>query len=183
MRNINPLPFVATVCARLGHHARDLSVTRKVLLVVGALIAFQLVLIGYLLVNSERSYRTITIVREQRLEPLDDLKEVSDAYAYGVVNVAQKVRGGNMSPASGIGAIDEARASADKHWAAYLRAPDAASESDLVTRIETARQAADATADRLRQLLASGAVDQLDFFVTGGLYSSGSDPPPRPGEG
>lgn len=172
MHMLAPSRLVEPLRHWLRDHTDQMPVKSKVLLIVGVLLGFQAILIGYLLLSTEQSHRAYSVLREERLEPIENLKAVSDAYAYGIVNVAQKVRGGNMSPLSGVSAIDAAQSAASEHWAAFRRSSPIPADKKLIAQIETAREAADATSDKLRRLLLAGAMDELGFFVTGELYSS-----------
>lgn len=151
------------------------SIRVRVLAIVMVMLGTQVILGTYLVHTVGRSQQIVETIRREQVEPLDRLKAMSDAYAVTIINVAHKVRNGNMSPSSGQSAIAAARSVIDASWAAYRRHPMAPAEKKLAVRVEVARATADATVERLGRLLRTDATDQLDFFVTGDLYT-GVDP-------
>ena len=154
---------------------RHASIRTRVLAIVAIMLATQIVLGVYLVHTVGRSQAIVEALRREQVEPLEQLKAVSDAYGFTIVNVAHKVRNGNMPAGSGLSAIDAARTTTARRWSAYRTRSLSPTERTLALRVEIAMGGADATVERLAQILRSGSSDRLDFFVTGDLYA-GIDP-------
>ncbi|MFC3714305.1 methyl-accepting chemotaxis protein [Sphingoaurantiacus capsulatus] len=151
------------------------SIRLRMLVVVGVLLGSQALLAAYVVHTVARSRAMVESIRRDQVEPLDELKTLSDAYAFSVVNVAHKVRNGNMSAGSGLSAIADAEKLIGERWTEYRKRQVPADQQALAAAVEQSKARADATVDRLADILVAGNADRLDFFVTGELYA-GIDP-------
>lgn len=62
----------------------------------------------------------LNAVYQDRVEPLKQIKLVSDAYAANAVDTAHKVRDGALTPQQGLDSIAKAQKEISDNWSAYL---------------------------------------------------------------
>src|SRR3546814_11900824 len=99
------------------------------------------------------------------------MKAVNDGFALSAVEVAHKVRDGNMNATSGLAVLQSARPVIDRNWKALTSLPGWANQPGSA-RLADAKEQADVALDKLTEILSQGGDrDTLDFFVTGSLYS------------
>lgn len=145
------------------------SIKRRMNIVLGLLIGLQLLTGAALLAGALISRHALVQLYEDRLLTLQYLKAVNDGYALSVVEVAHKVRDGNMNAASGLAALQAAQPVIENNWQKFVAT--GARAGDRAALID-AKQGADQALERLVAILkAGGDADTLDFFVTGSLYS------------
>src|SRR3546814_7306296 len=102
---------------------------------------------------------------------LQHMKAVNDGFALSAVEVAHKVRDGNMNATSGLAVLQSARPVIDRNWKALTSLPGWANQPGSA-RLADAKEQADVALDKLTEILSQGGDrDTLDFFVTGSLYS------------
>jgi len=133
---------------------------------MGLLILSQLQLIEQ--VNEDRN--TLAALYNDRVIPLKQLKEVSDAYAVNIVDTAHKVRDGSMTPAQGVQSIQQAQRTISEQWQAYTGTTLTTEEADEVRQAEALLKPADQTAQELIRLFQSGDMASLDSFTAKQLY-------------
>ncbi|MBB5685498.1 methyl-accepting chemotaxis protein [Sphingobium boeckii] len=147
------------------------SIKGQLKLILGALLAVQLVLAIALVTTTLVTRNTVTTLLHDRIEPISDLQDVSSGYAEALA-IANKVRSGNMSPASGVGAVEAARARADEAWRVFAGLTLGHRHDAAAAHVREARADASKTTARLIALLRTGNTDDLDFFVSGALYAA-----------
>jgi methyl-accepting chemotaxis protein len=119
------------------------------------------------LTTARREVAELGALRAQAVAPLVSLKALSDGYAVSVVDVAHKVRNGNLGWAEGLAAFPDAQAGIARHVAALQAAPpDRALWAEVLRR----KQPADATVAALEQALRLQDRAALDAVVLGPLY-------------
>ncbi|WLT32504.1 methyl-accepting chemotaxis protein [Geothrix sp. PMB-07] len=144
---------------------------RKKLWGLVALLGFMAVVISaWLLVGMAGQNRVIQSRAVDRLEPLQQLKAVSDAYAVSVVDTSHKVRSGALGFEAGLKNVREALTVADKNWKAYSQTQMDAEEKALAAKAETAKTAADAASRKAESLMAAKDAAGLTAFVTQEMY-------------
>jgi methyl-accepting chemotaxis protein len=117
--------------------------------------------------NGEAGLRTVYI---DRVVPMEQLKDISDAFAVSIVDNAHKVRAGVETFAEGGRKMDQALAVSAKAFATYTATEMDARETQLANE---ARQLMDAAMPKLallRDILRRGDKPALDAFVVGDLY-------------
>jgi methyl-accepting chemotaxis protein len=67
-----------------------------------------------------RANEALQTVYVDRLVPMQNLKDISDAYAVFIVDASHKVRNGNTDRAQGLASIERAKSEISKSWRAYL---------------------------------------------------------------
>ena len=115
------------------------------------------------------SERTRTIVQD-RVEPMAQLKTVSDMYTANIVDTAHKLRTGTVEWAEGEKVIREALATANQQWDAYMATYLTEEEKGLAEKFVAARSTSDAGLQQLIDIVSHHDQAALDTFVTTKLY-------------
>src|SRR3546814_9317629 len=90
------------------------------------------------------------------------MKAVNDGFALSAVEVAHKVRDGNMNATSGLAVLQSARPVIDRIWKALTRLPGWANQPGSA-RLADAKEQADVALDKLTEILSQGGDrDTLD---------------------
>jgi methyl-accepting chemotaxis protein len=105
-----------------------------------------------------------------RVEPMQQLKAVSDMYAVNIVDSAHKARSGELSMEKASANVAEARAKIAENWKAYTATRMTDEEQALVEKANAAMPAADATVDALQVVLKSNDATGLQALVDTKLY-------------
>jgi methyl-accepting chemotaxis protein len=108
----------------------------------------------------------------ERLVPLEALVSLSDRYAVGVVDAAQKVNGGTLDWADGAAAVSAARDDARAAWGRYMSRDLGPEEQAVAADVQAALDNADQVAARLQDVLASRREEALAHLVATDLYPS-----------
>lgn len=87
-----------------------LSIKGRLVLMVVVLLILLVASALYGIGNSRQASATLGALYNDRVVPLQQLKDVADGYAVGIVDAAHKTRDGAFSAADGIKAITQARA-------------------------------------------------------------------------
>jgi methyl-accepting chemotaxis protein len=109
-------------------------------------------------------------VISDRVEPMQQLKAVSDSYADSIVDAAHKTRGGSYTPAKALQQIAQARETIKAQWKSYTDTKMAGDEAALAKKVEDSMPAADAATDRLVTILNSGDMTALAEFNDHNMY-------------
>ncbi|OGA81550.1 MAG: chemotaxis protein [Burkholderiales bacterium RIFCSPHIGHO2_01_FULL_63_240] len=148
----------------------QLTIKKRLALLVGGLMGLlilsQLQLIHQ--VNEDRN--TLASLYNDRVIPLKQLKEVSDAYAVNIVDTAHKVRDGGMTPEQGVQSIQQAQRTIAEQWRAYISTTLTPEEAAEVRQAEALLKPADQTAQELIRLFQAGDMAALSAFTAKQLY-------------
>jgi methyl-accepting chemotaxis protein len=150
-----------------------LSIKRRLGRILVVAILLQLLVGGALLYAALVSRSALVALYEEKLVTFQHLKTVNDGFGLSVVEVAHKVRDGNMNAASGLAALEAARPVIERNWRDFirLRSADHAARKQMAA-LAKAKEEADLALDELTRILRQGGDrERLDFFVTGSLYS------------
>jgi len=92
-----------------------------------------LVLMGLWSLHDMKSLaRGVDSLYQDRVIPLQQIKQVSDAYAVTIVDTLQQYRAGVVDVAAALNTLEQAESSAQKAWQAYLATKLTTEESQLV---------------------------------------------------
>ncbi len=149
---------------------KNLSIKTRLLGLVAALLVLLMLSAGSTVYRMRESNKVLASVYNDRVVPLQQLKDVSDGYAIGVVDTAHKTRDGSMKPEDGLKALAAALVSADKNWKAYLATELVDEEKKLIARIEPAMKVADAAAQRIAAFLSKNDIEGLRAFTAREMY-------------
>ncbi|WP_051960318.1 methyl-accepting chemotaxis protein [Devosia riboflavina] len=112
----------------------------------------------------------MTSVYDDRVVPLEQLKQISDAYAVNIVDTTHKVRAGTMGWAAGVESVDGAVAIIEREWSAYLGTSLTEEEKALVDKVDAAKTLSDRKTSELRDILAAQDSVRLASFADSQLY-------------
>lgn len=105
-----------------------------------------------------------------RVVPMEQLKRIGDGYAVSIVDTAHKVRSGALSPEQGLKSVDEALATIEDHWKAYVATELTTEERQIADHFAQVRAEATEGVQELRRILASGELPALADFADNRLY-------------
>jgi len=111
-------------------------------------------------------------VYKDRVVPLKQLKQVSDAYAVNVVDTTHKVRARQLDAAAALKLVDEAQRVVSREWAAYTATRIEGEEARLLAVAKPLLAQAEAATAKLRTLLQSGEAEPLEVFAVKELYAA-----------
>lgn len=119
-----------------------------------------------------RASSSLDTIYKDRVVPLRDLKEISDAYAVSIVDATHKVRSGAFTWPEGDKAVTGAGENIRKLWNQYTATALTAEESERVDVAQKLMKTADAGIARLTGILRTHDQAALDAFVASDLYPS-----------
>ncbi|MEJ1157836.1 methyl-accepting chemotaxis protein [Prosthecomicrobium sp. N25] len=114
--------------------------------------------------------RGLAQVYADRVVPLRDLKQVSDAYAVALVDNAHKMRAGTVPFETGAKVMADALGTAERLWAGYMQTYMDGREKALAGQAVAAMTAARGPIAELQGLIAAKDSAGLARFVTDRLY-------------
>lgn len=119
-----------------------------------------------------RASSSLHTIYNDRVIPLRDLKDISDAYAVSIVDATHKVRSGEFTWQQGAEAVSGAAKNISTLWNGYLATSLTEDESRLVAGAQGLMKTADAGVVDLASILEVQDQLALDTFVTSKLYRS-----------
>ena len=117
-----------------------------------------------------RASASLETIYNDRVVPLRDLKDISDAYAVSIVDATHKVRSREFSWLGGAQAVSSASTRIDKLWRSYTATFLTEEESRLVSEAQALMRTADKGVTDLSRILKTEDQAALDSFVTTRLY-------------
>jgi methyl-accepting chemotaxis protein len=148
----------------------QLKVSTKLFSIVGVMSVI-LVIIGVVgLYVSRSTNESLDSVYKDRVEPLEQLKIISDMYAVNIVDTSHKVRNGGMSWSDGRKNVDEAVKTVTDKWKAYLVTTLVPEEHKLVDEIKPLMKKADESVVKLKGLLEKENREGLAAFTITEMY-------------
>ncbi|MDL5030290.1 methyl-accepting chemotaxis protein [Pelomonas sp. APW6] len=146
------------------------SIKSRLVLFSGLLIVLLGISGGWSLHALGRVNAAMETVYNDRVVPLKQLKQISDAYAVNIVDTTHKVRAGTLDTAAGLRLLDEAERSIATYWKAYNETLIEGHEAELLAKAKPLKGAAEAAARRLRDILTRQDREALDAFAAKELY-------------
>jgi methyl-accepting chemotaxis protein len=119
--------------------------------------------------NGVANQRMQSVITD-RVEPMQQLKAVSDMYAVNIVDSAHKARSGELPMAKAAENVAAAKSTIAENWKVYSATQMTTEEKALADQVTAAMPAADATVETLQGLLKAGDAAGLQAFVDGKLY-------------
>ena len=119
--------------------------------------------------NGVANQRMQSVIAD-RVEPMQQLKAVSDMYAVNIVDSAHKARSGALSMTKAAENVAAANTTISQNWQAYAATQMTDEEKALADKVTAALPAADSTVETLQGLLKSGDTAGLQAFVDSKLY-------------
>jgi methyl-accepting chemotaxis protein len=147
-----------------------MKVATKLYLLIGLLICLATATSFTGLKGMSNAVAGLDTVYKDRVVPMDQIKDIADAYAVQIVDTSHKVRNGSMTPQSGLQHVEAAEKIIAERWAAYLATVLVDDEKHLVVKIEPAMRSADTAVSNLKKLLAANDITGLTVFVSKDMY-------------
>ena len=95
------------------------SIAQRIFAIGGLLTAGMVIVGGLGLMAVSEGNERLNTVYVDRVVPLQQLKEVADAYAVSIVDLSHKARDGAESFESGLGKVDQAQGVIRSRWQEY----------------------------------------------------------------
>ncbi len=121
-------------------------------------------------INDRATRAAQSQLKDQSLNALRRIKAVSDAYSLDITDTAFKVRNNLMGVEQATGIIDSALLRIRQHWTELQRMARTPEQQNLFAQIAGARIAADAAAERAREVILSRDIEALGRFCDIELY-------------
>src|SRR5574343_331235 len=109
-------------------------------------------------------------VYDERVVPLQQLKEVADAYAVSIVDLSHKVRDGAESFDSGLSKVEGAQKLVGEKWRGYTSTALSDAEKQLVSEAETLMKKGNEATEHLKAILRAKDKPGLTEFAAHELY-------------
>ncbi|MDP2697987.1 methyl-accepting chemotaxis protein [Thalassospira sp.] len=136
------------------------------------MIVLMMIIGGYGLWGIYQTAQYLDDVYENRVKPLNLLKQISDDYAVFVVDASHKVRNGNFNWQQGIDSLDEAEDRIRENLGVYFSRELHPQETPIVADIRAMLPGADDLITRLRNILQKQDKAALDALVLDELYQT-----------
>ncbi|RLD76366.1 MAG: chemotaxis protein, partial [Bacteroidetes bacterium] len=155
---------------------KNLNIATKLIILVVFLITV-LITIGIMGPNNlKKVNKGVESMYNDRLMPLEQLKNISDAYAVNIVDASHKARSGSISRQEAFKLINEAGLVIKEHWDAYLLTKIEGEELSLTNEAKALKKDADKCMHDVITLLTedvdSVSIVKLGFYVDNDLYKN-----------
>jgi len=155
---------------------KNLNISTKLIILVSLLIGI-IITIGILgPSNLKKVNNGIESMYQNRVIPLEQLKNISDAYAVRVVAASHKARSGSITWQQAHNELNKAEQIITEHWEAFLLSEIDGEELRLTNEAKALKKDADKCTNDLISLLSLGedsiSVVKLGFYVDNYLYKN-----------
>lgn len=147
-----------------------MTVRARIILLIGSVLFFTITLGAEGVYSLNQTVQGLKTVYLDRVVPLRDLKDISDAYAVSIVDAAHKVRNGNITSLEGLNEIAKARTLIQTKWPAYLSTFLVDREQAIIRTIRPLMDNSWADIDALESIIRNEQSEELDRFVRETLY-------------
>ena len=134
---------------------RPMRVRTQLLLLCALFIALLMAVGAFGLWQALSQSGAMRSMYHDRVVPLRQIKAVSDMYAVNIVDTAHKFADGSLSASQARASLDQARATIDTEWKAYISTYLVPEEVQLIEKLKPLMVAADATLPGLHQRIAA----------------------------
>lgn len=154
----------------LGRWLKSRTIAQRIFAICGLLTAGMLLLGGLGMMAVGDSNERLNTVYADRVVPLQQLKEVADAYAVSIVDLSHKTRDGAETFTSALGKVEQAQGVIATRWKEYASTYLTDEEKKLVVEAEALMRQGDLATTRLKDILRSSDRDALAAFAAKDLY-------------
>ncbi|QQE66052.1 hypothetical protein GFS31_27480 [Leptolyngbya sp. BL0902] len=126
---------------------------------------------GYALYSFGQINQKVGTIYDDRVVPLEQLKQISDHYAVHVIDAVNKAHQGLITPQATRTEIQTAQQDIDRLWRAYRATDLTPEEAQLAQEVEALFRQATPELNRLVEVLATATAADLDAF-NGPLYAT-----------
>ena len=149
---------------------QPMRVRTQLLLLCALFIALLMAVGAYGLWQALQQSSAMRSMYQDRVVPLRQIKAVSDMYAVNIVDTAHKFADGSLTPAQAKESLDQARATIDKEWQAYIGTYLVPEEVLLIEKLKPLMAVADATLPGLHQRIAANDRSGVASFREREMY-------------
>ena len=146
------------------------TISARMIAVFAALFIAIAVMAGVALYSTGQLAGALSSVYVDRVEPLRDLKAISDAYAVDIVDTTHKTRAGTVTPQEALTNIDRVRAVSAQKWRTYMATFMDVREKALAATASGRFSAATAAVDDLERILKANDLPRLVDFAEKRMY-------------
>ncbi|WP_411821861.1 methyl-accepting chemotaxis protein [Leptospira sp. 'Mane'] len=130
-----------------------------------------MILIGSIsLWTTQKVLHSLETVYADRVVPISQLKDISDSYLIGIVDVAHKVRSGRMKYEDGLKSIARSEEKATKVWSEYMLTYLVPEEKSIIAKMEPELPLLKEGVRKLESILRSQNQSDLDKFTSEEMY-------------
>lgn len=147
-----------------------LKVSTRLAILLAALVLLAIVMGVAGLTGMREANQGLSTVYQDRVIPLKQIKQVSDAYAVDVVDTAHKMRDGALSQQQALDSLRKAKKSISDNWSAYLATELVPTEVRLVQKFEQVRAPADTAVQAIEELVKANDIAGLTLYAAKTMY-------------
>jgi methyl-accepting chemotaxis protein len=145
--------------------------TRLALLAISNIVILFILAIGAM-ISIRAIHKGLESVYNERVEPLQNLKVISDMYAVKVVDNVHKLRDGTSSWNKGKEEIKSAKDLINERWADYTSKVETDEEKRMIDKTRQKMQSLDRQIDNLEKIIEKQNLIELQTFAKIELYPS-----------
>ncbi len=135
-----------------------------------AVMSLLMLIIGWIGINAANTTGTLQSVFEDRVRPMDQLKDVADAYAVEIVDTSHKLVAGTLGFGEARKSIEGALGRIDKTWREYTASKMTTEEAGLVKDAEKRMALAGPVINRLLDAIEREKPDDVRKIKDSSLY-------------
>lgn len=145
--------------------------TRLALLAISNIVILFILAIGSM-ISIRAIQKGLESVYNERVEPLQNLKVISDMYAVNVVDNVHKLRDGTSSWNKGKEEIKSAKDLINERWSDYTSKVEVEEEKRMIDKTRQKMQSLDRQIDNLEKIIDKQSLNELQAFAKLELYPS-----------
>ena len=154
----------------LGGWLKNRKIAQRIFAICGLLTAGMLLIGGLGMLAVGDSNERLHTIYVGRVVPLQQLKEVADAYAVSIVDLSHKTRDGAESFESGLGKVEQAQNVIRSRWREYTASYLTEEEKKLVGEASALMVQGDLVTNRLKEIIVAKDQVALASFAAKDLY-------------
>ena len=145
--------------------------TRLALLAISNIVILFILAIGAM-ISIRAIHKGLESVYNERVEPLQNLKVISDMYAVKVVDNVHKLRDGTSSWNKGKEEVKSAKDLINERWADYTSKVETDEEKRMIDKTRQKMQSLDRQIENLEKIIDKQNLNELQIFAKIELYPS-----------
>jgi methyl-accepting chemotaxis protein len=154
---------------------KDMKVAVRLYCLTGFMTVVLIVIGALGLTTMKSADDNLDSMYNDRVVPLRQLKTIADMYSINIVASANKVYNGQLDWDKGIKNVTEAKAAITKNWNDYIATYLTTEEKGLADEAERLMKTANASLDKLTDMLTKKETNVLGEYVTSEVYTA-TDP-------
>ncbi|RUM92023.1 MAG: methyl-accepting chemotaxis protein [Thiomicrospira sp.] len=149
-----------------------MSIKNRIILLVSILLGFALIAVIAGLSIMKTNNTALKDLYNDRIVPLEDLKNIADSYAVNIVDTNHQLRNGNLTWQQAKQNIENADKDINRLWTKYMATTLTPEEAALAKKAESLMIKADATTKKLLSLINNKNMEGITQFSIDELYPS-----------